>query len=102
VQFATGSAVLSQEGRAVLDKALDCMKNGRYEIAGHTDSVGNSAANQRLSDARANAVIEYLRSKGIDGNRLTAVGYGDTRPIADNATAEGRARNRRITLTRLP
>jgi OOP family OmpA-OmpF porin len=101
VQFATGSAALSQDARVVLDKALDCLNNGRFEVVGHTDSVGNSAANQRLSEARANAVVAYLRSKGIDGSRLTAVGYGDTRPVADNATEEGRARNRRITLTRL-
>jgi peptidoglycan-binding protein ArfA len=100
--FATGSATLGREDRVALERVLDCLKDGRYEIAGHTDNVGNGAANQKLSEARARAVVEYLRSKGIDASRLTAVGYGDTRPIADNATAEGRAQNRRIALTRLP
>jgi outer membrane protein OmpA-like peptidoglycan-associated protein len=102
VKFATGSAALDPEARAALDRTLDCLKDGRYEIDGHTDSVGNSAANQRLSEARANAVVDYLRSKGFDAKRLVAVGFGDTRPIADNATAEGRARNRRITIVRVP
>jgi outer membrane protein OmpA-like peptidoglycan-associated protein len=101
VLFVTGSAALSQDSRAELDKALDCLKSGRFEIAGHTDSVGDRAANQRLSESRANAVVGYLRSKSIDGDRLTAVGYGDTRPIADNATAEGRALNRRVALRAL-
>ena len=102
VKFATGSAALDQGARAALDRTLVCLKEGRYEIDGHTDSVGNSAANQRLSEARANAVVDYLRSKGFDAKRLVAVGFGDTRPIADNATAEGRARNRRITIVRVP
>jgi len=102
VQFVTGSAALTPEARAVLDRTLDCLKDGRYEVDGHTDNVGNSAANQKLSEARANAVVEYFRSKGFDAQRLTAVGFGDTRPIADNATAEGRAPNRRIAITRLP
>jgi outer membrane protein OmpA-like peptidoglycan-associated protein len=102
VKFATGSAVLDPEARAALDRTLECLKEGRYEINGHTDSVGNSAANQRLSEARANAVVDYLRAKGVDAKRMIAVGFGDTRPIADNATAEGRARNRRITIVRVP
>jgi len=102
VQFATGSAALTQEARAALDRILDCLKDGRYEVDGHTDNVGNSAANQKLSEARANAVVAYLHSKGFDAKRLTAVGFGDTRPIADNATAEGRARNRRIAIMRMP
>jgi OOP family OmpA-OmpF porin len=102
VQFVTGSAALTQEALAVLDRTLDCLKDGRYEVDGHTDNVGNSAANQKLSEARANAVVEYFRSKGFDAKRLTAVGFGETRPIADNATAEGRARNRRIAIMRMP
>jgi len=102
VHFAFGSAALSRETRATLDQALDCLKDGRYQVAGHADKVGNSAANQKLSEARAKAVFEYLRSMGIDANRLSVIGFGDTRPIADNATAEGRAQNRRVAFTRLP
>jgi outer membrane protein OmpA-like peptidoglycan-associated protein len=102
VQFATGSAALSQEARVVLDRTLYCLKDGRYQVDGHTDNVGNNAANQKLSEARANAVVDYLRSRGFDAKRLSAVGFGENRPIADNATAEGRARNRRIAIMRLP
>jgi outer membrane protein OmpA-like peptidoglycan-associated protein len=102
VQFVTGSAALTPEARAVLDRTLDCLKDGRYEVDGHTDNVGNSAANQKLSEARANAVVQYFRSKGFDAKRLTAVGFGETRPIADNATSDGRARNRRIAIMRMP
>jgi OmpA-OmpF porin, OOP family len=102
VHFATGSAALTPEARATLDKTLDCLKDGRYEVAGHTDNVGNSAANQKLSEARANAVVAYLTGKGFDTRRLIAVGFGDTKPIADNATAEGRAQNRRMAFTRMP
>jgi OOP family OmpA-OmpF porin len=101
VHFATGSAALSGEARALLDQALLCVKDGRYEVAGHTDNVGDKAMNQRLSEARANAVVAYLRSKGVDASRLVSRGYGETKPIADNGTAEGRAQNRRITFTRL-
>jgi len=101
VFFATGSAVLSGEARVVLDQALLCVRDGRYEVAGHTDNVGDKAMNQRLSEARANAVVAYLRSKGIDASRLVSRGYGETKPIADNGTADGRAQNRRITFTRL-
>jgi outer membrane protein OmpA-like peptidoglycan-associated protein len=101
VFFATGSAVLSGEARVVLDQALLCVRDGRYEVAGHTDNVGDKAMNQRLSEARAKAVVAYLRSKGIDASRLVSRGYGETKPIADNGTADGRAQNRRITFTRL-
>jgi outer membrane protein OmpA-like peptidoglycan-associated protein len=102
VHFAFDSATLSQETRATLDKAIDCRKDGRYQVAGHADNVGSSAINQRVSVARARAVFEYLRSMGVDATRLSAIGFGDTRPIADNTTAEGRAQNRRVALTRLP
>ncbi len=68
----------------------------RIEIEGHTDAEGTDERNQRLSDRRARAVADYLIQTGVDPNRLTTVGYGATRPIADNDTAEGRARNRRI------
>ena len=67
------------------------------EIGGHTDSVGKAAYNQKLSERRAKSVRAYLVEKlGMDGARLTAVGYGMTQPIADNKTKDGRAQNRRI------
>lgn len=65
------------------------------EIAGHTDNTGNKAYNQRLSESRAAAILEYLVSKGIPSSRVVSAGYGDTKPIGDNTTAEGRQHNRR-------
>jgi outer membrane protein OmpA-like peptidoglycan-associated protein len=66
------------------------------EVQGHTDNVGGDDYNQKLSDSRANAVLEWLRAKGIAADRLTAHGYGLQVPIADNGSDEGRAKNRRV------
>lgn len=96
VAFNTGSAKLSPESATTLDAMQDCMKEGNYEIGGHTDNVGDASQNLRLSERRANAVKNYLMSKGVDASRLTAKGFGDTQPLADNSTEEGRAQNRRI------
>jgi len=65
-------------------------------IEGHTDNVGKDAYNKKLSQRRADAVKAYLVKKGIDANRLTAIGYGEEKPIADNATKAGKAENRRV------
>jgi OOP family OmpA-OmpF porin len=73
----------------------------RIEIQGHTDNVGSEKYNQSLSEKRATAVMEYLIEKGIAGDRLTAVGYGLTRPIASNSTSEGRSLNRRVQIAPL-
>jgi OOP family OmpA-OmpF porin len=69
-------------------------------VEGHTDSVGNDDYNQKLSQRRADAVRKYLVDKGIAGARLTATGLGETQPVADNGTADGRAQNRRVVLRR--
>ena len=68
-------------------------------IAGHTDSVGSDTYNQKLSENRALSVANYLATKNVAQQRLAAIGYGETRPIASNATEEGRAQNRRVELT---
>lgn len=102
VRFVTGSAEIDDEGRALIDRlaaiAVRCLGGSglRLEISGHTDSVGNDAANQALSEARAAAVREALVARGVDEAALTAVGHGETQPVATNDTPEGRARNRRI------
>ncbi|HNQ00543.1 MAG TPA: OmpA family protein, partial [Bacteroidia bacterium] len=70
----------------------------KLSVEGHTDNTGNPEKNVTLSQKRCESVKNYLVSKGIDANRLTATGYGDTRPIADNKTADGRAKNRRVEL----
>jgi outer membrane protein OmpA-like peptidoglycan-associated protein len=72
------------------------------EVAGHTDSVGSEAYNQTLSEQRAQSVTSYLKGQQIDPRRLIVIGYGENRPIADNATPEGRALNRRVELTLVP
>ncbi len=69
------------------------------DIDGHTDSQGSDSSNQTLSDRRANSVRDYLIKKGIDGSRLKATGFGESKPIADNTTAAGRAKNRRTEMT---
>ncbi len=68
----------------------------RYEITGHTDSIGSDAYNQRLSEQRAEAVRAYLVGQGVNAGQLSARGYGETRPVASNETSEGRAQNRRV------
>jgi len=72
------------------------------EVAGHTDSTGAADYNQQLSERRANSVAQYLESQGLASNRVVTVGAGETRPVADNATAEGRQANRRVELTLTP
>ncbi len=70
------------------------------QVDGHTDNVGNPAANQKLSQDRAEAVVKYLvTKKGVDAKRLSAKGFGDTKPIADNKTKKGQAKNRRVDFT---
>lgn len=84
-----------------LDEAVDCMRQHSYikvEIQGHTDNVGTKEYNQILSESRAKAVTRYFIGKGIAKERLTAVGYGLSKPIASNETKEGRAKNRRVQL----
>jgi OmpA-OmpF porin, OOP family len=93
--FATGSAQLSPAMAKVLGAVVPCIK-GPYEVGGHTDNVGADAPNQALSERRAKAVAGFLASKGVDAKLLSAKGYGETAPMADNGTAEGRAKNRRI------
>lgn len=99
VQFATGKATITPDSFPRLDAMVEYMthkKTARIEISGHTDDAGKKAANKKLSQQRADAVRDYLVSKGIDADRIKAVGYGDEKPIAPNDTSEGRRRNRRI------
>ncbi|MDZ7767353.1 MAG: OmpA family protein [Melioribacteraceae bacterium] len=99
VNFDFNKSELLPESHAVLDKAVTLLKNSpdvRVEIQGYTDNVGTVDYNQKLSKDRAEAVKNYLVSKGISANRLSTVGYSENYPIADNSTAEGRAKNRRV------
>jgi outer membrane protein OmpA-like peptidoglycan-associated protein len=98
--FATNSAELTVQGRETLDRLAPCWRGGRFEIEGHTDSSGTDAVNQPLSERRARAVVDHLVAGGIDASALRARGYGSSRPVADNTTPEGRARNRRVEFRR--
>lgn len=85
-----------------LANTLNQFPETRIQIAGHTDNVGNDASNLRLSQQRANSVRDYLASVGVAPQRMQAVGYGETRPVADNSTEQGRAMNRRVEITLMP
>jgi OOP family OmpA-OmpF porin len=99
VKFEPEKTELTPASLTVLDGAAAVLRDNptvKLEIAGYTDNSGDAARNQDLSQKRAEAVKTYLASKGIDPTRLTAKGYGQDTPLADNATAEGREKNRRI------
>jgi cytochrome c oxidase subunit 2 len=98
IQFETGGAQLTPSSRFELTNLVDMMKkypSMRIEVSGHTDSTGDATANLQLSKDRANVVYQELVKNGIEASRLTAVGYGSTRPVASNDTEEGRQKNRR-------
>jgi len=102
IHFETGKATILPVSYSLLNEVAQVIKNNpgiRVRIEGHTDSVGSAAYNLRLSDARAASVMRYLTSQAVDPDRLESRGYGLTMPIADNATAEGRAKNRRVEFT---
>ena len=99
VEFQSGTATLTAQSREILDRAAEVF--ARFpglgaEVQGHTDSQGNDASNQALSQRRAEAVRDYLVDQNVNDAQLTPRGYGETEPIADNETSEGRARNRRV------
>lgn len=99
--FDFNKATLKPEGMAKLDQAAAVMAEHAdltVGVEGHTDSVGSDAYNQKLSERRAQAAVDYLVSKGVDASRLQPTGYGESKPVASNDTAEGRAQNRRVDL----
>jgi outer membrane protein OmpA-like peptidoglycan-associated protein len=100
VEFKVDSDELANVTDSVLDEVVTIMKEHpeitRIRIEGHTDSTGSRQHNLKLSEARARTVKNYLASHGIEAGRMSSVGLGQTRPIADNKTEEGRAKNRRV------
>jgi outer membrane protein OmpA-like peptidoglycan-associated protein len=100
VLFASGKYVLLETAKTKLDQVAEALKaqgdDRKMIIEGHTDSQGSDAINVPLSLNRANAVREYLISRGVDANKVTAVGIGSSRPLLDNGSAENRANNRRV------
>lgn len=105
IEFDTASDQIKPAGASVLDeaaKALTANADANIEISGHTDDRGAAKSNLALSQRRADSVKKYLTAKGIPAARMTPKGYGPTQPVADNATDEGRARNRRIEFRVIP
>jgi outer membrane protein OmpA-like peptidoglycan-associated protein len=99
VLFASGKSQLlpgAQNGLSQVAEALKTQNDTKLVVEGHTDSTGNDATNQSLSKARAEAVQSYLVSRGIPAARISSVGLGSSRPVADNKTPDGRANNRRV------
>ncbi|HEU4373336.1 MAG TPA: OmpA family protein [Telluria sp.] len=99
IEFESGKATLTESGQAILDQmsvALLKLKDKKVEVIGHTDNAGARASNLSLSQARAEAVKAYVTGKGIKPESIAVSGEGPDRPVADNRSADGRARNRRI------
>lgn len=103
INFETGSATMPADSMSQLEEVAQLLKADpalRLEVGGHTDNVGTPESNQKLSEARAQSVVAALVKQGIAAARLTAKGYGQTAPIADNRTDDGRAKNRRVELVK--
>src|SRR5690606_26719687 len=99
ILFDTGKATIKTQSAEVLQNIVEILNeyvNAKFSIEGHTDSVGSDALNMKLSKERASSVMNYLITNGVASNRLTAEGFGETKPIDSNKTAAGRANNRRV------
>jgi len=104
ITFASGKADITPESEATLQEALKTLQTYpeiAVEIGGHTDNVGSSSSNKKLSQKRAEAVMKWIISNGIEASRLTAVGYGEDQPMVDNDTPENKQKNRRIEFKRV-
>ena len=100
VNFEYKSSRLTSEAKAILDNVAEVLSasSSKFTVEGHTDSVGSASYNKNLSQARADSVMAYLASKGISTERMNAIGYGESSPVATNDTEAGRAVNRRVAL----
>jgi outer membrane protein OmpA-like peptidoglycan-associated protein len=103
INFETGKADIKPESQKIIDQIVQMMKDNpdlNISIEGHTDNVGTPQTNQTLSENRAKAVMNAIIAKGIDKNRLSSKGWGQSKPIADNKTEEGKAKNRRVEIVK--
>ena len=104
VTFAAGKATLTPESEVVLRdvaRQLAASPGTRVQVSGYTDNSGSRATNTRISQQRAEAVERFLEANGVSPAQVTAKGFGPANPVASNKTAEGRAKNRRVELTRI-
>jgi OmpA-OmpF porin, OOP family len=105
IHFETGKATILPDSENVLSEIAKMLQQNpgvKLSVEGHTDNVGSPASNQTLSEKRAQAVVAWLTAHGADSARLKAKGWGQTKPVADNATDDGRAKNRRVELVKQP
>lgn len=103
IHFDTDQATIKPESRPILEQIVALLKGNpglRLNVEGHTDNVGTPEHNRKLSEARARTVVEAVVAQGVDAKRLHPAGYGQERPVADNRTEEGRAKNRRVELVK--
>lgn len=101
IHFATAQFAIPAGATGILSEVANQLKSNpgwKWEVEGYTDNVGDKSANQKLSEQRARAVANWLADHGVDRSRLTVKGYGESQPVADNSTADGRAKNRRVEL----
>ena len=99
ITFETASARLTEQSKTLLDKVAQILSRYpsiKLTVEGHTDDLGDATINLKLSEQRARACVSYLSRKGIDASRMNAIGYGETRPLAANSSADARRRNRRV------
>ena len=104
INFETGKSAIKPESLSIVDKMVEMLKGApdlKVSIEGHTDNTGTAAANQTLSEQRAAALVKALTDKGIDKTRLRSKGWGQTKPVAENTTNEGKAKNRRVEIVKI-
>lgn len=103
INFDTGKSTIKPESSTIIDQIVQMLNANpglKISVEGHTDNVGNPKSNKMLSNERAKAVVRAIVAQGIDAKRLSALGHGQDKPIADNRTEEGRAKNRRVELVK--
>jgi outer membrane protein OmpA-like peptidoglycan-associated protein len=103
INFDTGKSVVKPESQPIIEQIVQMLKSNpdlKIGVEGHTDNVGTPASNKTLSEARAKSVVSSIVAQGITAERLSPAGYGQDKPIGDNNTDEGRAKNRRVELVK--
>ncbi len=103
IHFDTGKATIQPDSEGTLNEITKLLQENpdlKLRVEGHTDNVGAAAANQTLSEKRAQAVVAWLVAHGVSASRLTATGFGATKPVADNSSEDGRSKNRRVELVK--